>query len=119
VVVGDRCVIGHATEVKSSIFLDGAHAAHFAYVGDSIIGNRVNLGAGVKCANLRFDGKEVRVHYKERALETKRRKLGSIIADDVQVGCNAVLNPGTILGKSTHCLPCTMVRGVHEAKSRI
>jgi NDP-sugar pyrophosphorylase family protein len=119
VVIGDRCVIGHATEVKAAVFLDDAHAAHFAYVGDSIIGNKVNLGAGVKCANLRFDGKEVFIRYKGSKIETKRRKLGAIIGDGSQVGCNAVLNPGTILGKETFCLPCSVVGGFHEAKSRV
>jgi NDP-sugar pyrophosphorylase family protein len=110
-VIGDRCVIGHASEVKASIFLDDAHAAHFAYIGDSIIGNKVNLGAGVKCANLRLDGKAVTIHYKGSKVETKRRKLGAIIADGVHVGCNAVINPGAVLAKASSYLPCTMISG--------
>ncbi len=97
VIAGDRCVIGHATEVKNSIFLDGALAAHFAYVGDSILGNETNLGAGTKCANLRFDGKEVTV----KGIATQRRKLGLLMGDHAQTGCNAVTNPGTLIEKGT------------------
>jgi len=76
VVAGAGCVIGHATEVKNSIFLDGAKAGHFAYIGDSILGNRVNLGAGTKLANLRLDGREVLVDDAGRRRPTGRRKLG-------------------------------------------
>lgn len=78
VITGDGCVIGHATEVKNSIFLNHALAAHFAYVGDSILGNYVNLGAGTKCANLRLDGKEVVVRVGGQKLKTGRRKFGAI-----------------------------------------
>lgn len=101
-ITGNHCVIGHATEVKNAVFLDHAHAAHFAYVGDSILGNRVNLGAGVKCANFRFDGKNIRV----AGVETGLRKLGAIIGDDAQIGCNAVTNPGTLICKRVRVYPC-------------
>lgn len=107
-ITGDGCVIGHATEIKHSILLDNAHAAHFAYVGDTILGNRVNLGAGVKCANFRFDGKGIRVAEKESGM----RKLGAIIGDDVQMGCNAVTMPGTLIGKRSYLYPCLNIRGV-------
>lgn len=105
VIVGKHCVIGHDTEVKNSLFLDGAHAAHFAYVGDSILGNRVNLGAGVKCANFKLDGQKIAVFVEGKRIETELRKLGALIGDGVQIGCNAVLNPGTIVGKNTLCYP--------------
>lgn len=108
VIVGNRCVIGHATEVKNSIFLDGSHAGHFAYVGDSILGNNVNLGAGVKCANLRFDGKPIRIGSHPTGL----RKCGAILGDKVQLGCNSVTNPGTVVGKGSLCVPCMNISGV-------
>lgn len=112
VLAGDDCVIGHDTEIKHSILLDGVHAAHFAYIGDSIIGNRVNLGAGVKCANFKFDGSSVVIRSEEGGIQTSLRKLGSIIGDDVQVGCNTVLNPGTLVGKETWCYPSINVSGI-------
>jgi UDP-N-acetylglucosamine diphosphorylase / glucose-1-phosphate thymidylyltransferase / UDP-N-acetylgalactosamine diphosphorylase / glucosamine-1-phosphate N-acetyltransferase / galactosamine-1-phosphate N-acetyltransferase len=111
-VAGDRCVIGHDTEIKNSILFDGAHAAHFAYVGDSILGNRVNLGAGVKCANFKFDGSQVIVKGDGKVVPTGRRKLGAIIGDDAQIGCNAVLNPGTLVGKRARCYPTVNVGGI-------
>jgi UDP-N-acetylglucosamine diphosphorylase / glucose-1-phosphate thymidylyltransferase / UDP-N-acetylgalactosamine diphosphorylase / glucosamine-1-phosphate N-acetyltransferase / galactosamine-1-phosphate N-acetyltransferase len=111
-IAGDGCVIGHTTEVKNTVFLNGAHAAHFAYVGDSILGNRVNLGAGTKCANLRLDGGQVVVHFEGKRYPTGLRKFGAIIGDDGQVGCNAVTNPGTLLGKGVFCCPCLNVSGV-------
>jgi bifunctional UDP-N-acetylglucosamine pyrophosphorylase / glucosamine-1-phosphate N-acetyltransferase len=99
--IGDGCVVGHATEIKHSILLDGAKASHFNYVGDSILGANVNLGAGVRCANFRLDGKGVRVEGNP----TGRRKLGAIIGDGASVGCNAVLNPGTLLAPGTQLAP--------------
>jgi UDP-N-acetylglucosamine diphosphorylase / glucose-1-phosphate thymidylyltransferase / UDP-N-acetylgalactosamine diphosphorylase / glucosamine-1-phosphate N-acetyltransferase / galactosamine-1-phosphate N-acetyltransferase len=106
VIIGDNCVVGHDTEVKNSLFLNGANAAHFAYLGDSILGNRVNLGAGVKCANLRLDHQEIFIHFEGKKIGTKRKKLGAIFGDDTQIGCNSVSNPGTITGKGVHCFPC-------------
>lgn len=111
-IAGNDCVIGHTTEVKGSLFLDGAHAAHFAYVGDSILGNKVNLGAGTKCANLRLDGKNILVHWEGQRYDTGLRKFGAIIGDGAQVGCNAVTNPGTLLGQDVCCFPCVNVSGV-------
>lgn len=117
VIVGDNCVVGHTTEIKHSILLDHAHAAHFAYLGDSIIGSYVNLGAGVKCANLKLNGEEVLVHHKGDCQKTGLRKFGAIVGDFSQIGCNTVLNPGTLLGKQVHCHPCMSVFGVVNAKS--
>ena len=91
--IGAECVVGHATEVKNSIFLDGAKAGHFAYVGDSVLGVGVNLGAGTKLANLRFDGGVVVLAGRP----TGRRKLGAFLGDGVQTGCNSVTNPGTVV----------------------
>lgn len=107
VLVCDHCVIGHATEVKNSIFLNRSQAGHFAYVGDSILGNNVNLGAGTKCANLRFDRKNIRFEGQD----TGRRKFGALFADGSQTGCNAVTNPGTVMAKNTSCPPCSTPKG--------
>jgi NDP-sugar pyrophosphorylase family protein len=106
VIVGDRCVVGHTTEMKGSIMLNDAHAAHFAYVGDSILGNKVNLGAGTVLANLRLDRKKVAVLVDGKRVDTGRKKLGAILGDRAQTGCNAVLNPGTLFKPDQTCLPC-------------
>lgn len=111
VIIGDQCVIGHDTEIKHSILLDGVEAAHFAYIGDSIIGNHVLLGAGVKCANVRLDKQGIKIIFQEQTFLTGLRKMGSILADGVQIGCNAVLNPGTIMGSNTVGYPCTAIQG--------
>lgn len=111
VLIGDNCVVGHTTELKSSILLNGARAAHFAFIGDSIIGNDVNLGAGVKCANLRLDDQPVQVRYKEELFSTSMRKLGSVIGDHAQIGCNVVANPGTMVGKRAKCFPGLNIGG--------
>lgn len=115
VIAADGVVIGHDTETKNSIFLKGAHAAHFAYVGDSILGAAVNLGAGVKLANLRLNGEEISVEGERTGL----RKLGSIVGDKCQIGCNVVLNPGTFLGKEVDVMPLVNVGGFIPDKSRV
>ena len=105
VIAGKESVIGHDTEIKNSILLNHAHAAHFAYVGDSLLGNRVNLGAGTKCANLRLDSSEVVVHFEGKKIATGLRKLGAVLGDDTQLGCNVVTNPGTITAKRVWVFP--------------
>lgn len=119
VICGDQCVIGHAAEIKHSILLNGAHAAHFTYVGDSILGNGVNLGAGVKCSNLRLDRKEVSFVYEQKLVFTKMKKLGALLGDFVQVGCNSVLNPGTFVGKQSLIYPLVSVGGYIPSQSKI
>lgn len=116
--IGKRCVVGHATEVKHSIFLNDAKAGHFAYLGDSILGTRVNLGAGTKCANLRFLPGTISIRTDGTKFDTGLRKLGAIIGDDCQTGCNAVTSPGAILGPESLLLPnVTAACGVHPPKS--
>jgi bifunctional UDP-N-acetylglucosamine pyrophosphorylase / glucosamine-1-phosphate N-acetyltransferase len=110
-ITGDNCVIGHDTETKNAILLNGAKAAHFAYVGDSILGANTNLGAGVKCANLRFDGGPITIHIEGQSIETGRRKLGLILGDGAQIGCNAVPGPGTLMGKDSCAIPCLSFNG--------
>lgn len=120
VYTGVRCVIGHATEVKHSIFLDNAKAGHFAYVGDSILGRNVNLGAGTKMANLRFASGNVRIRFSGETVDTGRRKFGAILGDNVQTGCNSVTNPGTIAGKDSIIVPNATVKpGCYPSHSLI
>jgi len=110
-IAGNDCVIGHCTEVKNAIFLDNVHADHFAYIGDSILGNAAHLGAGVKLANLRLDNAPIVIHHAGIKYATGRRKLGAIIGDGAQLGCNSVTNPGSFIGKNTRLLSCTPFGG--------
>ncbi|MGB0787174.1 MAG: glucose-1-phosphate thymidylyltransferase [Candidatus Poseidoniaceae archaeon] len=110
-------LLGHASESKHSLFLPGAKAPHFNYVGDSILGSNVNLGAGVKLSNLRNDGQHIGIWLNDVRRETGLRKFGAILGDNAQLGCNAVTNPGTVLGKSSMVHPNTTVSGYHAADS--
>jgi len=105
------CVIGHGTEVKNVIFFEHAHAAHLSYIGDSILGTKVNMGAGSICSNVKLDKKNIFVKIENNFVDTGLHKLGAIIGDHCQVGCNTVLNPGTLLEKDTFCYPCLAVHG--------
>lgn len=111
--IGRKAVVGHTSEVKGAIFLNDAKAGHFAYVGDSILGSHVNLGAGTKLANLKLNNKEVSVFHPEtdQLMATGHRKFGAILGDGAQTGCNAVLSPGTILYPRTGVLPCVHYQG--------
>lgn len=119
VIVGDGSIIGHDTEVKNSILLNHAMAAHFAYLGDSIIGNDVNLGAGTKCANLKLDGQVIDFMFEGKIVTTRLRKLGAIIGDGSSLGCNTVTNPGTFLGRNVISYPCTNFGGFVESNSLV
>ncbi|HEY5235675.1 MAG TPA: UDP-N-acetylglucosamine diphosphorylase [Rhabdochlamydiaceae bacterium] len=117
VITGERCIIGHSTEIKHSILLDRAHAAHFNYVGDSILGNDVNLGAGVKLANFRLDRKDVFVLLQGQKISTGLKKMGAIVGDGAQLGCNAVANPGTLIGPKAFCYPCINIKGIVPSRA--
>jgi NDP-sugar pyrophosphorylase family protein len=119
VILGNECVIGHSAELKHSILFNKARVTHFTYIGDSIIGNRANLAAGVKCANLRLDKAEVTVRFENTEVNSGLRKFGAIIGDDVQIGCNCVLNPGTILGKESVCYPLLNISGFIPPRSSV
>ena len=108
--VGDRCVLGHTTEMKHSVMLNSAKAGHFAYIGDSILGNRTNLGAGTKLANLKITGTPVNIKINDKIYDTGLRKFGAIIGDDTETGCNSVTNPGTLLGRRCLVLPAISVK---------
>lgn len=119
VIVGEGAIVGHVTEVKNSVFFNGAEAGHFAYVGDSLLGRRVNLGAGTKLANLELRTPEqkagrvkstVVLGRGEDRLDTGLRKLGAVLGDDVEIGCNAVTSPGTFVGPRTWIYSTATVR---------
>jgi carbonic anhydrase/acetyltransferase-like protein (isoleucine patch superfamily) len=109
--VGNGCVVGHTTEMKGSIMLDGAKAGHFAYIGDSILGKDVNLGAGTKLANLKMIPGSVIVAAEGKRYDTGRRKLGAIMGDCTETGCNSVTSPGTLIGPSGAVYPGVSVPG--------
>jgi NDP-sugar pyrophosphorylase family protein len=112
----DGALVGANTEVKRAIFLAGAKAPHLSYVGDSILGRDVNLGAGTVLSNFRHDGAEISIPWDGGRLATGRRKLGSLLGDSVATGCNCVLHPGTIVGAGTALFPGVQLRsGVYAA----
>jgi UDP-N-acetylglucosamine diphosphorylase/glucosamine-1-phosphate N-acetyltransferase len=113
--IGDNCHIGSAVEVKNSLVMNGSKVPHHNYVGDSIIGEECNLGAGTKIANLRLDGKNIVVAN----VDTKRRKLGAIIGDRVETGINASINVGSVIGNNTLIVPGAVVSGVIMPNSRL
>jgi NDP-sugar pyrophosphorylase family protein len=108
--IGARCVVGTHTEVKRSILLAGAKAPHLAYVGDSILGSGVNLGAGTVLSNFRHDGAEVEIPDGIARIATGRRKLGALLGDGVLTGCNCVLHPGVIVGQGAQIYPGVTLR---------
>ncbi|GHV24350.1 glucose-1-phosphate thymidylyltransferase [Clostridia bacterium] len=116
-IIGENSIIGSSTEVKNSIFYNNVQVAHFNYVGDSILGNCVHLGAGAIISNMRGDKKNIIVNYGNEKLDTNLRKFGAIVGDNTEIGCNAVLNPGTILGNDCAVYPLTMVRGYVKSNS--
>ena len=117
VIVGEGCVLGNACEFKNCLLLDGVQVPHFSYVGDSILGNRAHLGAGVILSNLRLDQKPIVIHAEGQLHETGLRKFGAILGDDAEVGCNAVLNPGSLLGKRALVMPTVAFSGYLPANT--
>jgi NDP-sugar pyrophosphorylase family protein len=111
VIVGAGCVLGNACEYKNSLLLDRVQTGHYNYVGDSILGNDAHLGAGAICSNLRLDKKNVAVRTADQAIDSGLRKLGAILGDGVEVGCNAVLNPGTLIGPRALVMPAISFGG--------
>lgn len=114
VITGENCVIGNSSELKNCILLNKVQIPHYNYVGDSILGNKAHTGAGTICSNLKSDGKNVVIHG-DIEYETGLRKIGGILADGADVGCNSVINPGTIIGKNTSVYALTSLRGVYPA----
>lgn len=116
VIVGESCVLGNSCEFKNTLILDKAQIPHFSYIGDSVIGNKAHLGAGVICSNLRLDQKDIKIFdLKKKSFDTKMRKLGAIVGDGVEVGCNAVLNPGSLLLPNSMVYPNTTFSGTLDS----
>lgn len=109
--VGEGCVVGNSVELKNVILFDGVQTPHYNYVGDSILGFRSHMGAGSITSNVKSDKTLVTVRNGEERLETGRKKFGAILGDHVEVGCNSVLNPGSILGRNASVYPLSSVRG--------
>jgi len=117
VIIGDNCVIGNACEIKSSLLFNHATVPHFNYVGDSILGFKSHLGAGVKISNVKLIEGNIQVEFDGKTHDTGLRKFGALIGDRAEVGCNAVLNPGSIIGPGSVIYPNTNWRGVLPANS--
>jgi NDP-sugar pyrophosphorylase family protein len=118
VIAGEHCVLGNSCEFKNCLLLDGVQVPHFSYVGDSVLGNQAHLGAGVTCSNLRLDQTEVPVQLLDGSrCGSGLRKLGALVGDAAEVGCNAVLNPGAILGRRALVMPTLAFRGTLEANT--
>lgn len=110
--VGCRCVVGNSVELKNVILFDEVQTPHYNYVGDSILGHKSHMGAGSITSNVKSDKSLVTVKAGEERLETGRKKFGAILGDYVEIGCNSVLNPGTIVGRHSNVYPLSCVRGV-------
>ena len=117
VIVGSGCVLGNSCEFKNCIIFDEAQIPHFNYVGDSILGYRGHLGAGVILSNVKLDHSEITISTDEGLIPTGLKKFGAVIGDRVEIGCNSVINPGSLIGRNTVLYPCTQWRGVAPADS--
>ena len=111
-IIGKNCVFGNSCEIKNSILFDNVQVPHFNYVGDSILGNFSHMGAGSITSNVKSDKSLVVIKSKEEKLETNLKKVGAFLGDYVEIGCNSVLNPGTVILPNTSVYPLTSVRGV-------
>lgn len=116
-IIGKNCVVGNSTEVKNSVIFNNVQIPHFNYVGDSVMGYRSHMGAGSIISNVKSDKSNVSVKFKDKKIDTELRKFGAIVSDFVEIGCNAVLNPGTIIGRNSSVYPTSMVRGFLEENS--
>ena len=113
-IIGNGAYVGTASELKNVILFNGVQVPHYNYVGDSVLGNKAHMGAGSICSNLKSDGKAVVIHGDED-IETGIRKIGAMLGDFAEIGCNSVLNPGTVIGKNSNVYPLSPVRGVVPA----
>ena len=111
-IVGEGAVVGNSTELKNVILFNKVQVPHYNYVGDSILGYKAHMGAGSITSNVKSDKKLVVVHGKDFPIETGMKKFGAMLGDHVEVGCNSVLNPGTVVGRNSNIYPLSCVRGV-------
>lgn len=116
-IVGEGAVVGNSTELKNVILFNKVQVPHYNYVGDSILGYKAHMGAGSITSNVKSDKKLVVVHGQDFAIETGMKKFGAMLGDNVEVGCNSVLNPGTVVGRNSNIYPLSCVRGVVPEKS--
>ena len=116
VIVGDGCIVGHATELKNAVLFNGCEVPHFNYVGDSVLGHRVHLGAGVMLSNYRLIRGNVNVRTASGRLDSGLAKFGALIGDRTEIGCNAVLNPGAVIGRDCLLYPNVTFTGVLPAR---
>ncbi len=116
-IVGKNAVVGNSCELKNVILFDNVQTPHYNYVGDSVLGYKAHMGAGSITSNIKSDKTNVFVKDPEGTIETGRRKIGAILGDNVEIGCNSVLNPGTIVGRRSNIYPTSCVRGVIPADS--
>ena len=114
--VGENCVVGNSVELKNVILFDNVQTPHYNYVGDSILGYRSHMGAGSITSNVKSDKSLVVVHGQGENVETGLKKFGAMLGDFVEVGCNSVLNPGTVIGRESNVYPLSCVRGVVPAR---
>ena len=114
--VGENCVVGNSVELKNVILFDNVQVPHYNYVGDSILGYKAHMGAGSITSNVKSDKSLVVIHGKEE-IPTGIKKVGALVGDHVEVGCNSVLNPGTVIGRNSSIYPVSCVRGVVPANS--
>ncbi len=114
---GDNCVVGNSVELKNVILFDKVQVPHYNYVGDSILGFCAHMGAGSITSNVKSDKQLVVVHSGAERVETGRKKVGAMLGDHVEVGCNSVLNPGTVIGRNSNIYPLSSVRGTVPAHS--
>ncbi len=112
VIVGQGCVVGNSTELKNCILFDNVQVPHYNYVGDSILGYKAHLGAGVIASNLKSDKSNISIKCGNTVIQTGLRKFGALVGDFAEVGCNSVLNPGTVIGRGAAVYPTSNVRGV-------
>ncbi|WP_050699096.1 acyltransferase [Anaeromassilibacillus senegalensis] len=115
--VGANCVVGNSTELKNVILFDNVQVPHYNYVGDSILGYKSHMGAGSITSNVKADKTLVTVKVGDDCVETGRKKFGAMLGDHVEVGCNSVLNPGSVIGRGSNIYPLSMVRGYVPAHS--
>lgn len=116
-IVGEGAVVGNSTELKNVILFNKVQVPHYNYVGDSILGYRAHMGAGSITSNVKSDKTLVEITINGKRMETKLKKMGAMLGDNVEVGCNSVLNPGTVIGREANIYPLSMVRGYVKEKS--
>ena len=111
-IIGENCVIGNSCEIKNAIIFDNCQVPHFNYVGDSILGYKAHMGAGSIVSNLKSDKQKVVIKEEDEKYETNLKKVGALVGDYAEIGCNSVLNPGTVIGRNSNVYPLARVRGV-------